>query len=161
VLASDIARTLGTVGHLRALRRARSGPFEIADALSLDALAEIVIGQDVGWRAAFRPGEAAAAGAARGRDRDAQRARWAPRDQVRAGLAPWMRAPVDALSHLPILDVSAAEAARLRHGHMPSRLPPGRAAGAYLVVSGAEVLAVGEVTPRGAKAGCVLAAGAP
>ena len=37
-LARDIGRALGTVAHLAALRRTRSGPFEIARAISVDAL---------------------------------------------------------------------------------------------------------------------------
>ncbi len=36
-LARDLAARLGTVGHLTALRRVRSGPFSIADACALDA----------------------------------------------------------------------------------------------------------------------------
>ena len=39
-LARDLAATLGTVGHLTALRRTRSGSFGIADAVALDAPAE-------------------------------------------------------------------------------------------------------------------------
>ncbi len=35
-LARDLARCLGTVGHVTALRRTRVGPFGVADALSLD-----------------------------------------------------------------------------------------------------------------------------
>jgi tRNA pseudouridine55 synthase len=38
VLAADLARALGTVGHLEALRRTRVGAFRIADATSLAAL---------------------------------------------------------------------------------------------------------------------------
>lgn len=37
-LARDIARALGTVGHITALRRTRVGPFREEDAISLDAL---------------------------------------------------------------------------------------------------------------------------
>ncbi|MBX3219960.1 MAG: tRNA pseudouridine(55) synthase TruB [Labilithrix sp.] len=36
-LARDLARGLGTVGHLTALRRIRSGAFTVADAVALDA----------------------------------------------------------------------------------------------------------------------------
>jgi tRNA pseudouridine55 synthase len=35
-LARDLAEALGTVGHLTALRRTRSGPFEIEEAMPLD-----------------------------------------------------------------------------------------------------------------------------
>jgi tRNA pseudouridine55 synthase len=39
-LARDIARALGTVGHVTMLRRTKAGPFTLADAVSLDKLAE-------------------------------------------------------------------------------------------------------------------------
>jgi tRNA pseudouridine55 synthase len=35
-LARDLAASLGTVGHLSALRRTRSGPFEVEEAMALD-----------------------------------------------------------------------------------------------------------------------------
>ncbi len=40
-LARDIARALGTVGHVTMLRRLRAGPFAIEQAISLDNLNEI------------------------------------------------------------------------------------------------------------------------
>jgi tRNA pseudouridine55 synthase len=39
-LARDLGRALGTGGHLTALRRTRVGPFTLADAFTLEALAE-------------------------------------------------------------------------------------------------------------------------
>ena len=39
-LARDIARALGTVGHVAMLRRTKAGPFTLADSVSLDKLAE-------------------------------------------------------------------------------------------------------------------------
>jgi tRNA pseudouridine55 synthase len=39
-LARDLGRALGTGGHLTALRRTRVGPFTLAQALTLDELAE-------------------------------------------------------------------------------------------------------------------------
>lgn len=39
-LARDIARALGTVGHVTMLRRTRAGPFGLEQAISLDILAE-------------------------------------------------------------------------------------------------------------------------
>lgn len=44
-LARDIAHALGTVGHVTMLRRTRSGPFTLEQAISLDKLAELVQGQ--------------------------------------------------------------------------------------------------------------------
>lgn len=40
-LARDIARALGTVGHVTMLRRTRAGPFGLDQAISLDKLAEL------------------------------------------------------------------------------------------------------------------------
>ena len=40
-LARDIARALGTVGHVTMLRRTRAGPFGLAQAISLDKLNEL------------------------------------------------------------------------------------------------------------------------
>jgi tRNA pseudouridine55 synthase len=44
-LARDIAIALGSVGHVTMLRRTRSGPFTLAQAISLDNLAELVHGR--------------------------------------------------------------------------------------------------------------------
>jgi tRNA pseudouridine55 synthase len=41
-IARDLAQTLGTVGHVTRLRRTRVGPFDEADAISLDKLEELV-----------------------------------------------------------------------------------------------------------------------
>lgn len=46
-LARDLARAVGSAAHLTALRRLRTGPFDVADAVSLDDLRE--------RRAAVRP----------------------------------------------------------------------------------------------------------
>jgi len=43
-LARDIARALGTVGHVTMLRRLRAGPFDLTQAISLDKLNEIAKG---------------------------------------------------------------------------------------------------------------------
>jgi len=40
-LARDIAHALGTVGHVTMLRRTKAGPFNLAQAISLDFLAEL------------------------------------------------------------------------------------------------------------------------
>jgi tRNA pseudouridine55 synthase len=53
-LARDLAESLGTIGHLTALRRTRSGAFTIADAVSLESPPEQL-------RAALLPIERAAA----------------------------------------------------------------------------------------------------
>ncbi len=43
-LARDIARALGTVGHVASLRRTRAGPFTLAEAISLDKAQKIANG---------------------------------------------------------------------------------------------------------------------
>ncbi|MDB5679709.1 tRNA pseudouridine(55) synthase TruB [Sphingomonas bacterium] len=44
-LARDIARALGTVGHVTMLRRTKAGPFDLTSAISLDKLGELAKGQ--------------------------------------------------------------------------------------------------------------------
>lgn len=46
-LARDIARALGTVGHVSMLRRIKAGPFTLKHAISLDKLNEIGKGADI------------------------------------------------------------------------------------------------------------------
>lgn len=46
-LARDIARALGTVGHVTMLRRTKAGPFTLKHAISLDKLNEIGKGADI------------------------------------------------------------------------------------------------------------------
>ena len=46
-LARDIARALGTVGHVSMLRRTKAGPFTLKHAISLDKLNEIGKGADI------------------------------------------------------------------------------------------------------------------
>ncbi len=46
-LARDIARALGTVGHVSMLRRTKAGPFSLKHAISLDKLNEIGKGADI------------------------------------------------------------------------------------------------------------------
>ncbi|MFP5329587.1 MAG: tRNA pseudouridine(55) synthase TruB [Alphaproteobacteria bacterium] len=46
-LARDIARALGTVGHVTLLRRTRAGPFDLESAISLDFLDEAAKARDL------------------------------------------------------------------------------------------------------------------
>lgn len=147
VLAQEIADALGSAGHLEALSRARSGPFELQDALDFPTLAHIVSAEtDRTWQEVLLK-----------RGRKEERVPWAPRDQVRQALAERVRSPVQALSHLPLADVDGAVAGRIRKGAAlpvpPAGTPRG---GRYLVVCGADVVAVAEHTPRGPKAVKVL-----
>ena len=46
-LARDIARALGTVGHVTMLRRIKAGPFDLSHAISLDILREAATSRDL------------------------------------------------------------------------------------------------------------------
>ncbi|ELA09689.1 tRNA pseudouridine synthase B [Moraxella macacae 0408225] len=49
VLGEDIARSLGTLGHLVALRRIKTGNFDIVNAITLDALERLDFAQRFEW----------------------------------------------------------------------------------------------------------------
>ena len=135
VLAEDIAVALGTVAHLTALCRLQSGPFDIDNSLSLDELAEVVAEQpDLGWEPVFRT---------RGVPRE-ERVQWRHRDQVRDAVSGSMIRPIQALSHLPMVDVDEAEATRIRNGGL---LAPPTSVGVgqrFLLVFGDRLIAIGE-----------------
>lgn len=142
VLADEIATALGSAGHLSALQRPRSGPFRIEDALSFDKLAAIAA-PDSG-----KPWDEVLIS----RGKREERVAWHPRDEVRAAIAPYLRRPIDVLSHLPLVDLRPADADRIRRGGNVPVPPPGMPfGGKYLVVQGDEVLAVAEATPKGVK----------
>jgi tRNA pseudouridine55 synthase len=129
VLAEEIGVALGTVGHLEELRRLGSGLFHIDHAVSFSRISEIVAG-DPAWDRVLRP------------SRDGERVPWRTRDEVFAGLAPWVTAPRDGLRHLPALTLSPIEARRFQQtGAVPP--PPAGCTGAYVLLSGDEVLGVG------------------
>jgi tRNA pseudouridine55 synthase len=46
-LARDIARALGTVGHVASLRRTRAGPFTLNSAISLDKLGKLAMAREL------------------------------------------------------------------------------------------------------------------
>lgn len=131
-LADEISRALGTVGHLSALSRLRSGPFDMQRALSLSALSQIVAGTP-DWARALR------------RQRGEDRVPWFPRPQVYDGLRPYIQPPAQALSQLPLLPVSAGVAETILRGGATPPPPVGvKAGGRYLVVQGDELLALAE-----------------
>lgn len=145
VLADEIAVELGTVGHLRALRRRQSGPFHLEESLPLDALSEIVAGRP-DWEATLR------------RKKGQERVPWAPRDEVRSALTGRLVTPFAALGHLPLCEVPGSLRARVLNGHGVPAPPVGVAHGErYRVASEGQLLAVAEHTPEGGKALRVLA----
>ena len=144
VVAEEIAAALGTVGHLAALRRLRSGPFTLEGAIGFDELGAVVGGPDLPWTDVLMPRRA-------GR---AERPPWRSRDEVVAALAPRVWTPLAALSHLPQVVVGVDEAAGVRHGRPPAASPEG--ATRWTIVHEGALIAVGERTPRGSGLACVL-----
>jgi tRNA pseudouridine55 synthase len=131
-LADEIAKALGTVGHLSALSRLRSGPFDIEGALDLGTLSEIVAGTP-DWPKALR------------RQRGEERVKWFQRDRVYEGLMPYRVAPLQALHHLPLLPIAAGVAEAVRRGGAAPPPPVGlRAGGHYLLVEGDQLVALAE-----------------
>ncbi len=141
VLADEIATEMGSAGHLEALSRDRSGPFWIEDAIHVEELAQIVSAEEGRpWREALMP--------RRGDDR----VPWRPREEVLARLAPYVKGELDALGHLPLCDVGQVDARRVRTGGGPPPPPRGvPIGGRYLVVHGADLVAVAESHTRGPK----------
>lgn len=142
VLADDIAIALGTAGHLIELSRLRSGPFFLDDALSIEALGELVaLEEGIAWRDVLMS-----------RVKGEDRVKWKPRNTVRDGLIPFLSAPISALSHLPLADVDDAEAKRVRNGGPPPVPPAGTPMGGrYLVVCGNDLVTIAEAGPNGPK----------
>lgn len=129
VLAEEIGVALGTVGHLEELRRTGSGPFQIDHAVSFSRISEIVAG-DLAWDKVLRP------------SRGEERVAWRPREQVLAGLAPFLFPVRDALKHLPIVVLSPRDARRFfQTGLVPPAPHPD--ARNWLLLDGDRVVGVG------------------
>ena len=127
VLGQDIARELGSAGHLSALRRVASGRFGEEGASSLDALAERVAGI-ADWRRVFRG------------PRDDRPPR-APRAEVQAWVQPRLVSLEEALAYLPSV---AGDPAILQGAQAPPP-PSGLAKGQrYTAVHDGRLLAVAE-----------------
>jgi tRNA pseudouridine55 synthase len=146
VIAEEIGVALGTVAHLRSLRRTRSGPFLDAGALRLDELAELVAGRPA-WQPVLRP------------RRGEERVPWRDRDSVRAGIAPRLVAPTVALAHLHQVEVPPAHrSALVDSGRTTGAPPPDLPADhLYLACCRGEVLALMRRTADGARVERMLA----
>ena len=145
VLADDIATALGSAGHLCALRRLRSGPFGLDEALDLPGLSTIVAGIP-DWERVLR------------RTRGEERVQWRPRDEVVSELEVRARFLLEVLSHLPRTPVAQDECERVIRGDLLPPPPPGVGTGErYLAVYQDRVLAVGESDGRIGK--CLLSVG--
>jgi tRNA pseudouridine55 synthase len=144
VLAEEIGVALGTVAHVRELRRTRSGPFEVKQALSLDDLAEMAAGR-TDWDKVFQT--------TKGEDRVS----WRPRDEVRESLAPRCLRPLDMLAHHGLAPVDEVLRAQVMAGGAPPPPPPTvEVGGTYLAVHGEDVLAVVKREELGPKVMCLL-----
>ena len=147
VLADEIGVALGTFGHLAELCRVQSGPFHLSEAMNAEELASIV---------AREPGHAWK-DVLMGRGRREERVPWSPRDEVRAVLGGRTVTPIQALSHLPLVDVDRQRAKQTRSGGAlpapPSSVSMG---GRYLVVCGPDVVAIAEASSLGPKTVKVL-----
>jgi tRNA pseudouridine(55) synthase len=137
VLANDIAAALGTVGHLSALARARSGPFFLEHAVTMQQLGDWASGTEGSdWKKVLMS-----------RGRREERVPWRPRDEVLGHLAPFLASATDALSHLPAVVIDAGQLHRLRTGGVlpppPATAPVG---GRYLVAKDGDVYAIAQRT---------------
>ncbi len=101
VLGEALAEALGTVGHLVALRRTKSGAFGLPGSVSFTALSEVVSGRS-DWPAVLRP------------KRGETRVEWRPRVETLAALQPRLLSPEQALVHLPSLDIGPEDQRTLR-----------------------------------------------
>ena len=127
VLAEEVGEALGSAAHLIGLRRERSGPFHIGDALSFEALSEIVTGQR-DWQTALRPN--------RGEDRVA----WRPKADVRDALRSRMITGLQAMNHLPSTILKPAEVLHVRAGGQPPPPPKVLPEGAQYVLQADDAL---------------------
>jgi tRNA pseudouridine55 synthase len=146
VIAEEIGVALGTVAHLRSLRRTRSGPFVDAGSLRLEDLAEIVAGRQ-DWPAVLRP------------RRGEERVPWNDRNSVLAGISAHLLPVTRCLTHLPQVEVPPGlRAALVDSGRTTGAAAPELPLDAlYLAVCAGEVLAVLRRTPNGAQVERMLA----
>ena len=143
VLAHEIAEALGSAGHLEKLERPRSGPFYLEDALDMPTLARLVAAEPVEqWQDVL----------VKRKDKSQERVPWRSRDVVHQAVQPWLKKPLDVLCELPLADVDLPRATRIRNGSELVLQPQGLAPGnRFLVVCGADLVAIAETTTRGPK----------
>lgn len=146
--AEDLARRLGTVGHLIGLRRAQSGGASLAQSVDMRGLARIVaaepppndgdgpVGQE-GWRAVLR--------SARG----TLRLPWRSPEERWPEVQALLRSPIEVMPELPVLELDDRAAERLlKSGLLPpadrSRSASIADGGKFWVSHRGDVLAMGE-----------------
>jgi tRNA pseudouridine55 synthase len=134
VIANDVAKALGTVGHLIQLRRSQSGAFGLEESVDMEGLAQIVASRE-DYAAVF--------------SREGERVQWNPRDEVRNALFARTKSLYDALPQFPHVQCTEGEKKRLKAGGQPPPPPSGVKDGdRYLAVEGQEVLAVVQAAGR-------------
>jgi len=134
VIANDVAKALGTVGHLSQLRRSQSGSFKLDESVDMAGLAQIVASRE-DYQAVF--------------SREGDRVEWNPRDDVREALFARMQSLLEAFPNLPSVQCTDTETARLRSAGQVPAPPVGVKDGErYLAVAGKEVLAIAQAVGR-------------
>jgi len=130
VIAEEIGEALGTKGHLIALRRLASGPFDLERSIDFSGLSEVAAGNP-DWRPVLRP------------RRGEERVPWRERCALVADLLPRFIDPHTALSHLPEarLTVDDLRSLRLR-GRVQSVPDSVEDGGHWLAFDGKQMLGV-------------------
>ena len=137
VLAEDLGRALGTHAHLSALRRERSGPFRLDEAVDMASLSMIAAARS-DWRAVLRP------------ERGAPRVEWRDRDAVAAEVRALVGTPLAGMQGRAQVQLTEAELPRVRNGGRPPGPPPGTDPDEpYVLVHDEALIAVAADTARG------------
>jgi tRNA pseudouridine55 synthase len=130
VIAEEIGESLGTKGHLIALRRLASGPFELDRAIDFPSLSVLAAGNP-DWRPVLRP------------RRGEERVQWREQEALVADLLPRFVDPYTALSHLPEARLSEDDLQSLRlRGRVLSVPEPVEDGGHWLAFDGENMLGV-------------------
>ena len=128
VIANDVAKALGTVGHLRELRRSQSGDFKLDESVDMPGLSEIAAGR-ADFSVVF--------------SKEGERVKWLPRDEVREALMRRTRGLGEAFPGLARVQCSDGEKRRLLDSGIAPPPPVGVKPGErYMAVVGEEMVAV-------------------
>jgi len=142
VLAEDLAKALGTVGHLTALAREASGVFSMAQALSMAELGR--------WVAALP--EASWFDTLFARLPKEERIPWNPRDEVREAVLRRSLSLEDAFSNYPSVRIDGLTAGKVRSGQRPKHVAQSLEVGTrFILVHGQEMVAIAERKQGGIK----------